>query len=47
MGCSIKYIEEYYGQIQTEKMTDYITRIKSTFDAVDGLFIDWCFRQEP
>jgi integrase len=40
MGCSVKYIEEHYGQIQTEKMTDYITRTKSTFDAVDGMFIE-------
>ena len=40
MGCSVKYIEEHYGQIQTDKMTDYITRTKSTFDAVDGLFLE-------
>ena len=40
MGCSVKYIEEHYGQIQTDKMTDYITRTKSTFDAVDGIFLE-------
>ena len=40
MGCSVKYIEEHYGQIQTDKMTDYITRTKSTFDEVDGLFLE-------
>jgi integrase len=40
MGCSVKYIEEHYGQIQTEKMTDYITRTKSTMDDVDGLFLE-------
>ena len=40
MGCSVKYIEEHYGQIQTEKMTDYITRSKSTMDDVDELFVD-------
>jgi len=40
MGCSVKYIEEHYGQIQTEKMTDYITRTKSTMDEVDALFLD-------
>jgi site-specific recombinase XerD len=40
MGCSVKYIEEHYGQIQTEKMTDYITRTKSTLDAVDGIFLE-------
>ena len=40
MGCSVKYIEEHYGQIQTDKMTDYITRTKSTFDKVDGLFLE-------
>lgn len=26
--------------IQTEKMTDYITRTKSTMDEVDALFLD-------
>jgi len=40
MGCSVKYIEEHYGQIQTEKMTDYITRTQSTMDEVDGLFLE-------
>ena len=40
MGSSVKYIEEHDGQIQTENMTDYITRTKSTFDAVDGLFLE-------
>ena len=40
MGCSVKYIEEHYGQIQVEKMTDYITRSKSTMDEVDGLFLE-------
>ena len=40
MGCSVKYIEEHYGQIQTEKMTDYITRSKSTMDEVDEIFLD-------
>ena len=40
MGCSVKYIEEHYGQIQTDKMTDYITRTKSTLDEVDGIFIE-------
>ena len=32
MGWSVKYIEEHYGQIQTDKMTDYITRTQSTLD---------------
>jgi integrase len=40
MGCSVKYIEEHYGQIETKKMTDYITRTQSTFDEVDRLFLD-------
>ena len=40
MGCSVKYIEEHYGQIQTDKMTEYITRTKSTFDGVDEIFLD-------
>ena len=40
MGCSVKYIEDHYGQIQVEKMTDYITRTKSTMDEVDGLFLE-------
>ena len=37
--CCVKYIEEHYGQIQTEEMIDYITRSKSTMDEVDGLFM--------
>jgi integrase len=40
MGVSVKYIEAHYGQIQTEKMTDYITRTKSTFDVADKIFIE-------
>ena len=40
MGVSVKYIQEHYGQIQTEKMTDYITRTQSTFDVVDEIFIE-------
>jgi hypothetical protein len=40
MGCSVKYIEEHYGQKQTEKMTDYITRTKSTMDEIDRFFVE-------
>jgi len=34
MGCSVKYFDEHYGQIQTEKMTDYVTGTKSKGDAL-------------
>jgi|TARA_B110000971_G_scaffold158232_1_gene161641 integrase len=44
MGCSVKYIEEHYGQIQTDKMTDYITRNKNVMDSnvdeIDRLFVE-------
>ena len=40
MGCSVKYIEEHYGQVQTEKMTDYITRTQSTMDDIDDVFLE-------
>jgi hypothetical protein len=39
MDCSVKYIEEHYGKIQTDKMTDYITRAKSTLDEVNVMLL--------
>jgi hypothetical protein len=39
-GCSVEYIEEHYGQVQTEKMTDYITRTQSTMDDIDDVFLE-------
>ena len=34
MGCSVQMIEYQYGNIQTERMTDYITRTEE--DIIEG-----------
>lgn len=43
VGCSVKFIEEHYGNIQTDEMTNYITRTYSTLDEVDELFVELYF----